>query len=681
MSVSEIGFYCHNISVVGSLKENERLLTNGRKFSKLAAPDRYLRDSKNFFVRIAHKIVTLVLKLFQALERAVRGEHAELNLLKIEEMTNQVLDGEVPDEVDENCYDTLRLLGKASDDLQKLGIANLYTTFSGRGTKINQTLTLADLHRGNKVLEIINCIKNDVMPKISSVIEQIEQNLYDTDHSKADQFFANLFEQKAVDLTLQFSKRAAMDVLIERLGKSAVKRALKYYGLEQERSLTGQDLAAIAIGASANLTYKDLRKHVPNFDSATEQVLATKLLQLRMSLDCQVIIPTSNMPYKRQLVHDQMVLQYLNEIEEWTAESEEGSFKGLKHYSYAEYLARHVTYALFNNSHTKFPDGILIPIYDKANELSLMSAHHIVSTKGLYGALFKPVRLNEKQNEIYIGFRGTYCKSSILRDISPTETMQNRLFDGPGRYSFTKNQEQIYQNIISQIDDVPNPEIEFLGHSLGAADAMRTMEYFLYKQAESVAPLPVNKLKLNVFNTPGVEPDIAKRFMKSLRKLQIDTDLRYFDVHHDFVQELGSTRLGYWRSHESCPDYLKVSIFKFNRRVEERMMALAKNIFKRMKFNLNKALEAHTFYCLRLHETDDPQQVNSTFIQDVFTNHERDTGITYGQELDKQSVQIEGDELSDNLLTTTCFIGRSIKRKALKAKKYFREYFLPILQK
>lgn len=677
MSVSEVQSYCRSLEVLGSLNENERLLTNGRYFSKMRAPDRYFKDSKNLLAKIAHEILTLVMKIFQAIERMVRRESTSLNLSKVEEMTDellQIFDGELPQAADESSYEVLKDLGTALHQLQNCAdrsLAHLQETLLSRGASVDPTLSIYHQLQADKVSKLTEKISLEVLPKISALVSKVEEDLYDADKAKADQFFTGLFSKLTVNSTLRFSSLAALDSLKSRLGEAAIDRALEFYGLEHAKMLTGKDLIALTIGALANLTKEDLSAHLSNYEAATGSVIAETIIRLRSNINFQLLEPTKQLPYSRQLAHDQMVLQYLSEMEDWKAGSEEVQVRGLKHYSYAEYLARHITYALFNQSKTRFAEGIVIPMYDETNTLRLFTAHRLVSVKGLYGVMFKPMGQDDAYNKVHVAFRGTYCKSSILRDISPSETMQNHLFDGPGRYSFTKHQDTIYKNIIENLRGVHNPTLEFHGHSLGASDAMRSMEHFMHQQAERIDFIPVAKYILNAFNTPGVEPDVACRFMESARSLKVETDLRYFDVHHDFVQELGSTRLGYWRSHESCPDFMKISVYKFNRRVDERLKALAKNVFKRLKFNVEKALEAHTFNCLSLHDTDDREKINTTFIQNIYTNHPSDAGIAYGQDLSETSSMIEDRELADYLLTTTCKIGRSIKREALKAKGIF----------
>lgn len=680
MSIAEIQSYYHNLQVLGSLKENERLVTNGRHFSKMQAPDRFFKNREHPLAKIAHQVLTLVLKIFQAVERFIRGQHSHVNIRKIDKMAGDLLDlfkdGKIPDPSDDASYDALRDLGKAAHQLQNCAdrsLAQLEKTLIWREAFLDSTVSLKDAVKGNHVRKVTAKIANEVFPKISELIETVEAGLYNKDRNSADAFFEKLFNKQDVDQTLRISSRAAIDSLEKRLGKPAIIRALELYGLSHDRVLNGKDLIAITTGALANLTDEDLP--YLRSDGHSESAIGISLTDLRKKIDLTVLEPTEELSYGRQLEHDQTVLKSLCELEEWKAEAKEGSVQGLKHYSYAEYLSRHVVYALFNKSRTQFADGLIIPLYDKHNQLRLFTAHRLVSKKGLYGLMLKPLNQRQDQNDVHIVFRGTYCKSSLLRDISPNEKMQNHLFDGPGRYSFTKHQDAIYKNIIENLKDVVNPTAEFHGHSLGASDAKRAMEYFMYKQSELKGSLPVKKYVLNAFNTPAIEPDLARRFMESLRALKVETDLRYFDVKHDFIQELGSTRLGYWRSNETCPDFLKISVFTFDRRIEERIVALARNIFRRMKFRAQKALEAHTFYCLRLHDTDRNTELNSTFIQGIHTNHPADVGVVYGKNLDNISEKTANEEVDDHLLTASCLFGRSIKRKVLKVQRVFTVSF------
>ncbi|ADI37980.1 hypothetical protein [Waddlia chondrophila] len=667
----------YDFKVVGSLRENERLLTNGRKFSKLQAPDRFFKNSQNPLLKLLHKIVTLALKILQALERAIRGEQSEINLHNVEELTHElstVLENDLLLEREGELYTVLKDLGHLSHSLHQSvsgSLENYKTTLLSRSACVDASSMDDEAWQMEKFKKITDQVANEILPKLGRVIEGLESKVAEEDRKQSEKFFSQLFSKDPLDLDIRVSAKSYTEILKSKFGVSAVERALRDYELEYELALSGSDMAALAIGVVAHFKEEDLKEYIPLFDQESEEALCWQLIDLRSSMNPHVFSMRVSKPYRCQLEHDQKFLQYVNDIEDWVAVDEHVKSKGLKHYSYAEYLSRHIIYALFSESHACFPDGLLVPMYDEANALRLMTVHQLVSVKGLHGALFKSFRPVSEQNKMHVVFRGTYCRYSILRDISPTETMQNRLFDGPGRYSFTKHQENIYDKILEHASSVPHPVFEFGGHSLGASDAMRAMEYFMYRQAESVERFPLTKFVLNAFNTPGIEPDVSRRFMQSLKILNVETDLRYFDVHHDIVQELGAVRLGYWRSDETRPDFLKISIFKFNRRVEERLVALARNFFKKMSFNLKQALEAHTFYCLKLHDTENPKRLNDTFIQEILSNHPDDLGVSYGKEGDKKSELASDDQLSDSLLTTSCRIGRKLKQMSKKVATLF----------
>lgn len=681
MTVASISTIRCNFEIVGSLREGERLQTNGRAFSKLKAPDRFLKKYEHPFLKLLHKIVTLALKIIQAFERFILEEKSDFNLFRVEEMTQElsnVLEAELPMERGAILYAVLQELGhvqKSLDQSIASSLENYKFTLLNRSASLNPRRNLDDSLRADRVADLVTKISVEVLPKLGQVIDQLELQVYEDDKIRSSDFLDRLFEKDPLELDFVVSRKASISVLKDKFGGAAVERALNYYGLEHERTLTGEDLAALVTGLLANITEEDLRHFLPDMDSVAEEDIGRELIALRASMVCPALLFDKSKPYYRQLEHDQMLLQYVNEIDDWTAETEETKVKGLKRYSYAEFLSRHLAYALFNKKGTQFPDGLLIPIYDDENTLRVFSAYELVSVKGLHGCLFKPFKSMEGENKVHVVFRGTYCKYSILRDISPTERLHSRLFDGPGRNSFTKHQEYLYNKILEHASSTEEPVIEFCGHSLGASDAMRAMEYFMYRQAEGPEQLPIKKFVLHAFNTPGVEPDVNRRFMRSLRTLGVETDLRYFDVHHDIIQQLGSTRLGYFRRNETCPEHLKLSIFKFNRKIEERLAALARNFFKRFRFNLEKALEAHTFYCLRLHDTYSTDNLNSTFIQDILTNNPKDMGVNYGQELKKVSETISAEELSDSLLTASCLVGRKLKRTGQKISAVFKRIF------
>jgi hypothetical protein len=686
VSIVEINHFRPSFAALGSLEPNERLLTTGgRSVSKLQAPDRFLKGANHPLLKLIHRIITVVFKLIQAIKRYFLDQKTDLNIARVEVLTEDLLDvlgGTIPDSGTPGYYGALRDLGNVASSLKKTvdrGLENYKQTCLHGEVGLSESDSIRKGAQADRVDLVISRLSGEVLPLLGQKIEELETRVYQKNRETAERIFGQVAKKKPMECgfleSTTLSSKAFLDILKEHYGAPAVKRALKFYGLSNEKVLSGVDAASLIIGMTANLTLEDLKTVFSDCDQLPESELCSRLIEMRQSIAYRLVKPLPSQKYHKQLEHDQMIIRDLNEVGHFSAQTT-GNLKvdGLKHYSYSEYLARYITYALFNCNSVKFAEGILIPMYNEENELQLVEAHQLISKNGLHGAIIKPVLPDSPERPFYVTFRGTYCMDSILRDISPSERMQSRLFDGPGRCSYTQNQDSINEAIRKHLQGTSCRTIEFMGHSLGATDAMRAMEYFMQSQIGSQS-IPIEEYRLSAFNTPALEPDVADRFFHSVNELKTKTVLRYFDVHHDPIQHLGTMRLGYWRTHATCPENLKISIFKFNRRVDERLAALARNFFKRTRFKWKKALEAHTFACLSSYDSSKADQLNSTFIQDIYSNNPVDQTITYGQELEKSSMLASEEEIGDHMLTLFGRIGRRLKRQVIKVKRLIPSNF------
>lgn len=658
MSIIELSKYSQSCAVLGSLKQNERLHTSWGRVSKYKAPDRFLKNAESLIAKVVHKIVTLIVKLIQAIERLICGQSTTSNIKKVENLTDKILntlDEDLPESTSKESYIALRQLGYVQSSLKRAVDCGLEAFKITNGDK-----------KEEKIQAVINKIIEKVLPNLREKIAELERRSFDTDCKVVERLIDQVCGADSVETDVIFSTAAVKEKLGEKYGDKAVVRALEFYHLENERSLTGTDLAALMTGIVANLTADD----IPDFKSLNIESLCATLETMR-DIQYTSVQPVKKMPYCRQLQHDQMVLSYIKEVDDYRATtSNKLPARSLKHFSHSEYLSRQISYALFNHSKVRFAEGLLFPIYDKKDRLCLVQAHELVSHEGLHGALIKPAKPMGKRDKYQIVFRGTYCTKSLMRDFSPSERQFTSFFDGPGRRSFEKFRDQIIDRIYGHIDGVNQPKLVFDGHSLGAADAMRTMELLMHCEAEK-GMKSIYAFNLFAYNTPSLEPDITYRFIESAHALGVPIRLRYFDVHHDPVQQVGSHRLGYYRINQNRPTNVKISIFKFNRNFEERVRALARNFFRRSKFVLSKALEAHTFYCLKGKDTKNPEELNTTFIQDIFTNNVKDVGIKYGIECTEISALSTEDQIEDELVTPFCFVGRKINRFAQRVEKVF----------
>ncbi len=656
MSILEISKYNNSCAVLGSLKEGERLHTCWGRVSKYGATDRFLKGAESPIMQVVHRIVMLVIKLIQTIERFIFRQSTSLNLKKVQNLSKKILktlDKDLPKTASKESYAALEQLGYVQASLKKA------VTHGLKKLKITAHL------KESKVQEAIDKISDEVLPKLGEKIAEIEAQLLKEDSSTVHQLIKQVCGDEQVDTDVVFSKAVAEKKLGDKYGKKAVARAFQFYRLENKLSLTGTDFVALMTGTVANLTAEDF----PNFGSMSTGDLCKALEEIR-DIQYNKIEPSKEMPYRKQLQHDQTVLNYIKEVDDYRATSTDISSRTLKHFSHSEYLSRQISYALFDQSNVRFTEGLLFPIYDKNDDLCLVQAHQLVSHEGIHGALIKPAKPKASRNKYQIVFRGTYCKESLMRDFSPNERLFTSFFDGPGRRSFEIYRNQIVHRMKPHLKNADKPILEFMGHSLGAVDAMRMMEYYMHLEALKEKS-PIHAFNLFAYNTPSLEPDITRRFIESAHVLGSPIRLRYFNVHHDPIQQVGSHRLGYYRSDQEKPENVKISIFKFNRNFEERIRALTKNFFSRSKFILSKALEAHTFYCLKRHDTENPEELNTTFIQDIFTNHDKDAGIQYGRDLNEISSKNTEDEMGDELVTPFCLVGRKINRFVKRVENVF----------
>ncbi len=634
MNITKLNCFRNSWNTIGSLRENERLFTTADQVSKYQNPSAILKDRKESLLRLIHKVLTLVMTVIQAISRKVNGQTAERNIAKVEQLAKDVLEmlkGPASEEVNSHLM------------LQKL--SDIRRGMLGKGWG-----HLAEQEEDRRLIEKIKKqIDDEIVPLLDAQIEGIESTEYAGDKIKAaallERVQADDVEESALESVL-LSKKAVCEVLSEAYGKQALERTLTYYHLKHQTVLTGIDVAAIVIGTVANLTHQDLVA----LEGAghDEAFLLGKLQTLRQIRHLSLSVKTKR--YKDQLQHDLLVLKAIQQVPQFDpSKTQELDVKSAAKFSYAEFLARDFSYALFNKSTVKFADGLVFPLYDSQGEQKLMEAHSLVSHKGLHGLVVKAV-WPQNDATLQVVFRGTQCKDSIIRDFI------HYLFDGPGRDSFAKWEERISQGIMCHVKTPCS--LEFIGHSLGACDAMRSLEAL----ARRMKGDSFTEVQLFAFNTPSVESDIAKQFIQSVSKLSIPFKLRYLDVHHDPVQEFGAKRLGYCGAAVFKPKNLKISIYKFNRENLRPIQVFILNLLAKTQFFFKRSFNAHTHYCLKYGDTFDSAQPNPTFIQNIYTNNPEDVNLLYGQGSKELSLLDDQELIEDELVTEMARIGRKIKR-------------------
>jgi hypothetical protein len=586
------------------------------------------------------------------------------------------LQKELPAFTEKDYYTALEGFGKIRRNLQsacKSGL-NAYKKACEEGTPYFIKVTPeVGKNQAVRIQTALDKIEKVVLPQLDTKIIEMQNKLFIKDAVTVQDIYDMMNKNLGtatpatakVELSqLTVSVNSFKNSMIFSAGFSTqhIQRVMEYYGLDKRSTLTGSEVAALIIGIAANTTMDDIPGNLSEEDTC-------KYLSKIRNIDYDCISAACGMKYRDQLEHDQKLLYIMSDFGDFDPANEPDKLpvKSLRKYGYTEFLTRHMSYTLFDGPRTQFSDGLLFPIIDKDNKLTLKQVSKVVGEKGLYAALVKPAFIEKDQKEapVQLIFRGTYCRDSLYRDINPGERVLNFFFEGPGRASFEKKQDEIVQKVFAALDKISaqNPELkvllEVMGHSLGASDAQRALEYMAFKLSDKEKHA-IAGMNLFAFNSPNVESDIARRFIDSVEKLKFPFELRYFDVHHDMVQEFGTKRIGYCGAKKAKPDNLSTSIVKFNRNLLERIEALAKNFFSKTKFLFHKEFEAHCEYSFKLHEKNDPTMYNTTFIQNIYTNSEQD--LIYGHNLDKASEVISQKKMDGHLLTNTGRFGRKLKK-------------------
>ena len=632
-----------NLATMAAWKKNEQIWLFGNRIVKTIDPDCFFKNSRFPLFILINKIISASLRLFFAIGRFLTRQNDDANCAKIQELLSAKSFCEEPlfhSDKPELVYQKLDKLAQTKNRIEKASIA-----FSCYFETLN---FLNDESSINRIL--------------NEKIQILEEKVLDVDKEKVIKIIASLNKNsRNINLTnTQVSTAAFRYFMDRRYGKEAVDRAMQYYSLDKELVLSGTDIVALVIGTVTNLTKNDFK------DKSENEILGLLMTYRNIRYDC--IVPDKKAVYSKQLAHDQKVLTAILSFDEYRYDpnfsSKNLKVQPLRKYGYAEFLSRHLSYALQDDPKCQFPDGIIFPIYNEHGHLCLSQATAIISEKGLHGALIKPA-FDPKNGEVVrcqIVFRGTSCFDSLLRDINPYETTYFSS-DGPGKKSFESKSPMIFSQTMEQIKKFENLELEFMGHSLGGSDAQRAVAYFTTQLTQN-KDKSVKKINLYAFNSPNIESNVCAKFIECVEKSKdtIMFNLRYFDVSGDIIQEFGVKRLGFCgKKVKKIPKNLNVSIFKFNRSFIEKVQNFVFNIISKIAAIFDEPIKAHTSYSLKLHEDYDLNQYNQMFIENIFTTKgDGHDNIKYSKE--EYSILIDKNVLDDELMTNIGRLGKKINR-------------------
>lgn len=478
-----------------------------------------------------------------------------------------------------------------------------------------------------------------------------------------DAFIQSIFNKSIFEADYKeikfYSKDEVQDLLDSVFGKTATLSAMCMYRLLPAKKISSIALHTLLIGIVSNLTKKDINFIEKNYhgtclspmiSAITAQIPEGAERKIEILNKLRRIAPLPHNPVvkqeilrigcKDQLHKDKKLLGSVHWIDNMNISPDKGTHE-LKKFSYAEYLAHVIIYALESKGNfAAFQTGTLIPVRtynDPACEgkTMLMEAHRLITKNGLHSVVLVPSEINSFSKEqtvpIQILFRGSKDAGAWNRNLNLLEKQQAYGWEGPGGASFNKNKYDILKNLqkILLLTPVGQPiKFEIFGHSLGASDAQRMCallaESMVSKQSSvqkenseieksTLFNRIVEEVNLFCFNAPGVEEILNERFLKNLETLKkVKFQLRYFKVAHDPIQTAANQLLGYYSKLKAPIENLFVSIFKLAKPLE--------NFFFTLK-------NAHSNKFLCNFSNLKKRITNNAWIEYVKTNNPEDSNI------------------------------------------------------
>lgn len=520
-----------------------------------------------------------------------------------------------------------------------------------------------------------------------------------TSDSFIERYIANLLQNKIdPDPTPHyFPIKSAVNTLSNIFGDKATQSIIRLYALDSNYFISSLDLKALIKGILANMTLEDLHivcrsenKHLWVLAKTAQGVLEINsspnvefLKYLRgitlLSKEDLNQLKMYKPPYLNQLNKDLYFLKNCYRIDTYQHQGANDKTDSLKHFGYAEYLARNIAYGVYPlDDKAAIREGTLVPVPCENGQTCLMQAHTLHNQKGLYAVVLVPAEIDSNNYSqtvpVQILFRGSRNTAAWNRNLNPREKMKWNESSGPGARSFDNNSDHILANLEKILEKLPRSsplKLEIFGHSLGACDGERMCEALAAKihTSRTQHPQPKNALyhKLNIqeinlfgFNSPGIEPQLNTSFRQHASQLSdIKFQLRYFKAHHDPVQTVGKHLLGYREEGDLYPSNILTSVFHFTKPLN------GKNILD------NYLLNPHSQYNLSAVSDTKRKTPNDVWIRKVKTNNPQDAGIKF-YDLDPTSPP-SLSSIDHEIANTALFIiswGHSLRHLLLQAIHY-----------
>lgn len=242
----------------------------------------------------------------------------------------------------------------------------------------------------------------------------------------------------------------------------------------------------------------------------------------------------------------------------------------------SEFLARKVAYwnryYLSSKIHLEsieragFEDirsGTLFHLPESGKQV-LYEINSVIMESGFVCQMALPISIHLSANmervPVKIIFQGTIgTEESILRDKNPI---------GPGYglwknkgFELIENSLQSIQRKIRRLQPKAKLDIEFVGHSLGGADAQNAASVFLEKVNKKASILTgINSIVVHTFNSAGIPEESAKLFNFSCLQLGLENiKIRHSLVQDDIVEDSGQAKLGHLFPFENKVDLMEIS--------------------------------------------------------------------------------------------------------------------------
>jgi Lipase (class 3) len=682
MTINNLSACNKQFEILSHLHFRERLYTTKSVVSSKYASPNIVDEKRAKFsvIKIAQHLISLFKKFFQAISRLFRAQSVQRNLNALDSLLNNTI-GQISSLSEESISekpDLLRLLGRIKRDgtnAVNYGLVNLCKTCETGASDLKKSKKKIREVEVQRVKNAIVQINQTILPKVTSIIEDFVNSHLEKDKENVTKLFTSFFCSSDFPIIQTFSTKSIRDVLNPVFGEKYVTKIMEFYHFS-DVIMNGNELHSLTIGLMANLRKVELENLFKSRNSGLLNLPQTLLMQLPGKFgelnDQQIchfleavrtinIKPVNISPhYASQLTKDIAFMEACKNVKNYSLEKN-NTILERKKFGFAEYLSRFIIYGLFAKPHTKFPSGVLFPIYDKNQKLVCRQARKISKDNGLYGVTVLPVISGSYSKKTKIPIQVVYCgtidRAGLLRDISLREK-DSFGPEGPGRKSFHKASFQMISKVkkhLSKVlpDDQHQYKIQVMGHSLGGTDAMRMVAALardaLQSQSDRIA-----RIDLMAFNAPALENDVARKFIEDVRQLRFPFRLRYLKTHNDALQQAGKVLLGYRKKSQiPLPKNLECSLIKFHRRTEaNRYTSIGgfrkHGLKKGLQFVKQKYLHAHSTPCFW---NSDREELNKTFISSLHTNSIKDLIFPLGENREQRAILASAETLNYKLQT------------------------------